>query len=146
MTASSAPASQPNRTSVATTKTYSSETPPASAPSTGTGKRSANIAAISKAPIPMRSTSSCAPRAKKNAALARVKVPAAHTGTNTASSRGGRPGRIVTALPLPAELAREVLEAAEECDGQECDHDQHCVELRSPLKHRTPSNWTMVNS
>jgi len=85
------PAAQPKSTIEATPKTKDSETPPVSIPSTGTGKRSARVEAVSSAAKPTRVVVLCGVTAKEIAPAHATPRPAAQTGAMTARTRvGGR--------------------------------------------------------
>src|SRR5215210_5032321 len=89
------PAAQPKRTIEATPNTNESETPPVSTPSTGTGKRSASVEALTSAAIPSSVAVLCCETANEAAAAQATPSPAAQTGTKTARSRGGGSSRRV---------------------------------------------------
>jgi hypothetical protein len=86
---------QPKSTSAATVKTNPSETPFASAPSTGTGKRSARVDATRNATTPTTVVVDPGSRAKKNVAAQNAATPTRETGATTASNLAGG-----SALPL----------------------------------------------
>src|ERR1700745_1719803 len=95
------PAAQPKSTIEATPKTNESDTPPVSTPSTGTGKRSARVEAASSAARPMSVVVLCGGTANEAAAAHATPRPATHTGTRTASNRGGgKARRVMQALPV----------------------------------------------
>src|ERR1700745_1397938 len=95
------PAAQPKSTIEATPKTNESETPPVSIPSTGTGKRSARVEALSSAASPSRVAVWCGVTANEIAAAHATPTPAIQTGTMTARTRvGGRTRRVITRLPV----------------------------------------------
>src|SRR3954453_12031763 len=89
------PAPQPKRISSATAKTNPSETPLASAPSTGTGKRSASVEATRKATTPTTVVVEPGSRAKTYVAAQNAATPTRETGATTASNLAGG-----SALPL----------------------------------------------
>jgi hypothetical protein len=93
----SSPAAQPKRTIEATPKTNESETP-RSTPSTGTGKRSASVEAVSSAAMPRSVVVLCGTTANDAAAAQATPRPATQTGRRTARTRGGGRARRFTAL------------------------------------------------
>ena len=81
----------------------------------------------------------CDVLANDAAAQASVSAPAVQTGTSTASSRGGRPARVLTLGVLPAELTERIAGglsriAAEDANRKSCEREYR-VEARFPLKH-----------
>src|SRR5471032_1644696 len=80
---------QPKRTSAATANTKPSDTPLASVPSTGTGRRSANVDAARNATTP--ATVAGRPGCNTNSIVAAryAAIPAIETGATTASSLAG---------------------------------------------------------
>ena len=95
--------------------------------------------AASSAASPSRVPVECDSLANETAAHASVSAPAVQTGTSTASSRGGRPARVLTLRVLPAELTERVAGglariAAEGAD-RESRERENCVEAWFPLKH-----------
>src|SRR5260221_775471 len=132
---------QPKSTSAATVKANPSETRFASAPSTGTGKRSARVDATRNASTPTTVVVEPGSRTKKNVAAQNAATPTRETGATTASNLAGG-----SALPLISLLPGEVREIPGEVAEQRRNHDKQghkhegCV-LRGPLKHsRRPLN------
>src|SRR6476469_2247656 len=97
---------QPKSTSPATAKTKPSETPFASAPSTGTGKRSVRIAATRNAPTPRMISGDRVSRANTNVAARYAATPTRETGATTASNLAGGSARplIQRGGALPVEV------------------------------------------
>ena len=95
------PACQPKSTIAATAKTKPSVTPPASTPSTGTGKRSARIMPAKSPAIAARSPARCGAAAKETDAATTVATPATQTGTTIARTRKGTVVGALTAPPMP---------------------------------------------
>src|SRR3954447_25859869 len=135
------PAPQPKRISSATAKTNPSETPFASAPSTGTGKRSARVEATRKANTPRIVVADPGLLKKETVAARYAATPTRETGATTASSLAGGSARplIVSGRLLPGEVddrPGEIGEAAGERNEQRNDQDHH--HLRVPLEHGIP--------
>src|SRR6185437_8668514 len=98
---------QPKSTSAASAKTKPRETPFASAPSTGTGKRSASVEAMRNAPTPAIVVAEPGSRAKATVATAYAGMPTSETGATTASSlAGGCARRLIRVATLPGEVER----------------------------------------
>src|SRR5437588_3161801 len=74
---------QPKRTRAATVKTNPRETPFASAPSTGTGNRSARVDAIRNAATPATIVAEPGSRAKTTVAAMNAATPTMETGATT---------------------------------------------------------------
>src|SRR5689334_6984754 len=133
----STPAAQPKRTIEATPKTNESDTPPASIPSTGTGKRSASVDAPSSAARPISVVVLCGVTAK-DARAARVTArPAAQTGTITARSRVGGETREGMA-PLPVEVVTDLDAETGQHDRDEHDDGDQSDEPWLPVEHVVP--------
>jgi hypothetical protein len=84
---------QPKSTRPATAKTNPSETPFASAPSTGTGNRSARVAATRKAVTPPTVVHDPGSRKKVMVAARNAATPTRETGATTARSLAGGSAR-----------------------------------------------------
>src|SRR5437763_14206470 len=128
-------APQPKITSAATAKTNPSESPFASAPSTGTGNRSARIEATRNAATPAIVPVEPGSRKNENVAARYAATPTSETGATTASSRDGGSALLIQ-MPLPGEVREfpgEVAEHDRERDEQG-DQGKAC-DLRVPLKH-----------
>src|SRR6187549_2065007 len=121
---------QPKSTSAATAKTKPSETPFASASSTGTGKRSASVEATRKALTPARVVHD--PGLVKNVYVAAryAATPTTETGATTASSLAGGSARplIERGGPLPGEVQPDA-EAVRRSDGHERNDDEQGRDL-----------------
>ena len=136
-TTTSKPAAQPNRTIEATPKTNESDTPGGPTPSTGTGKRSARVEAVTNAASPRMVLVMCGVIANETIAAQVTPRPARQTGKTTASRRGGGKACCLTA-PLPVQV-QPVLEAsAENRDEKQYDHGGKGNEARTPLQHLQP--------
>src|SRR4051812_36981587 len=107
---------QPKRISSATAKTKPSETPFASAPSTGTGKRSARVEASRNATTPSIVVVEPGLLKKENVAARYAATPTSETGATTASSLAGGSARplIFELLALPGEVEEGPGEVADE--------------------------------
>src|SRR6266542_5544678 len=144
-TTTSRPAAHPKRTIEATPKTKESETPGGPTPSTGTGKRSASIEALTSAVRPSSVVALCGEIANENTAAHVTPKPAAQTGPTTASRRGaGKAGSLTVSLPVEVQ---QFLVAVGTCER---DHEQHedqskNNEARTPLQHRRPPQKTQHN-
>src|SRR6478735_5238828 len=133
---------QPKSTRAATAKTKPSETPFASASSTGTGKRSASVEATRNAVTPASVVHD--PGSRKNVIVAAryAATPTTETGATTASSLAGGSARplIQRGGPLPGEVQPDA-GAVRRRDRQQRDEDEQSRDLRVPLKHGNPSRW-----
>src|SRR5512146_2417307 len=131
----------PNSTRAATAKTKPSETPFASAPSTGTGKRSASVEATRNAPTPASVVPEPGARANATVATAYAVMPTRETGTTTASNLAGGCARpLIRGATLPGEVESppgEVGEIRGDCEKRHrCQNRRH---LGVPLEHlRSP--------
>src|SRR5690242_4187050 len=143
-TTTSRPAAQPKRTIEATPKTNDSETPGGPTPSTGTGKRSARVEAVTRAANPRMVVVLCGVIANDAIAAHVTPRPGRQTGNTTANRRGGgRAGRLTAPLPVQVQ---PVLEAcAEKRDEQERDHGGKGNEARTPLQHFQPPHRSEHN-
>src|SRR4051794_39697763 len=133
---------QPKSTSAATAKTKPSETPFASAPSTGTGKRSASVEATRNAVTPASVVHDPGSRKKVYVAARYAPIPTRETGATTARSLAGGSARplIQEGAALPGEVeAQPRFETVRGSDGDECRDDEQSRDLRVPLKHGDPS-------
>src|SRR3954463_16799904 len=118
---------QPKSTRAATANTKPSETPFASAPSTGTGNRSASVEATRKAKTPTTVVSDPGSLTKENVAARYAATPTRETGPTTARSlAGGSARRIIPRGLLPGEVENpgEVGEQAGDRDESR-DDDEH---------------------
>src|SRR3954471_21931799 len=135
------PAPQPKRISSASAKTKPSETPFASAPSTGTGKRSARVEASRNAPTPAIVVAEPGSPANSTVATAYAVRPTRETGATTASSLAGGCARpLIPAATLPGEVESPPGEIGEiRGQRQQRHHCQDRRHLRVPLEHlRSP--------
>src|SRR5919197_4855063 len=141
-TTTSRPAAHPKRTIEATPKTNESETPGGPTPSTGTGKRSASIDAVTSAASPSSVVVLWGVTANDTIAAHVTTSPATQTGATTASKRGGGRARCLTA-PLPVQVvpAQVVVRACEREQEQNEDHGER-NEAWTPLQHRQPPQKT----
>src|SRR5881398_1363011 len=153
------PACQPKSRIAATAKTKPSVTPPASTPSTGTGKRSARTMQRKRPASARTSRLECGWRPYETQAARAATAPAAQTGATTARTLDGTGAVLLTArgrcrmstdspspphprvdrrsLPgSPTEVARREVEA-QRCGGGD-DADDECHEPRVPLQHVIP--------
>src|SRR6476661_6772334 len=137
---------QPNRTRAATAKTKPSETPFASAPSTGTGNRSVSIEASRNAPTPSTTVVEPGSRRKTKVAARYAPTPTSDTGATTARSfAGGSALELIrVGRRLPGEVEAAVAEGRD-AEGREGEHGRHDHrdqnderDLRVPLKHGNP--------
>ena len=111
--------------------------PPASTPSTGTGKRSAKIEAARRAASPIRVVVLCCERANETAPASVTAMPAAQTGARTARSLGG--GSLCSTAPLPVQVKHEVLAVtADDGDHKKREDCDERKEALAPLQHREP--------
>src|SRR5437588_5502715 len=135
-TTATRPAAQPKSITAATPNTNESETPAASRPSSGTGKRSARIIAAAKRHRPTAvSAPRCEPASEASAA-AKAATPAAQTTATTAASRRGC--RLVVtepSLPVQIEAVEGLQPAAADQDGNQELRRRGRDESRSPLRH-----------
>src|SRR6478752_5451310 len=99
---------QPKSTSAATAKTKPSETPFASAPSTGTGNRSASVDATTNATTPATVVAEPGLCKKENVAARCAATPSRETGATTASSLAGGSARTLIRSDLPGERGYQV--------------------------------------
>src|SRR3954462_8231709 len=131
---------QPNRSRAATAKTKPSETPFASAPSTGTGNRSASVEASRNAPTPTTVVVEPGSPAKENVAATYAATPTRETGATTARSlAGGSTRPLINERVLPGEVGSrpgEVGKLAREDHKGRQNHDRR--HLRVPLNHQNP--------
>src|SRR6478735_12021988 len=133
---------QPKSTRAATAKTKPSETPFASASSTGTGKRSASVEATRNAVTPASVVHD--PGSRKNVTVAAIyaETPTTETGATTASSLAGGSARplIQRGGALPGEVQPDT-DAVRRSDCNQRSDDKQGCDLRVPLKHGNPSRW-----
>src|SRR4051794_11451991 len=109
-------------TRAATANTNPSETPFASFPSTGTGKRSASVEARRNAAIPAPSAVEPGCVTNQKGAARYAAPPTTETGTTTARSLAGGSARplIARKRPFPGEVeALEVSPAVPRCERDE---------------------------
>src|SRR3954447_12603050 len=133
---------QPKSTRAATANTKPRETPFASAPSTGTGNRSASVDATRKAVTPASVVHD--PGSRKNVIVAAryAATPIRETGATTARSLAGGSARPLMQRggPLPGEVQPDA-GAVRNREGDQGSHDEQSSDLRIPLKHGDPSRW-----
>src|SRR3954470_19978871 len=133
----SRPAAQPKSTIEATPKTNESETPPVSIPSTGTGKRSARVEALSSAASPTIVVVLCGVTANEAAAANATLKPARQTGAMTARTRvGGKTRCVITRLPV--EVVGELFGQATERDQDQRKDGDQGDNSRAPVQQRQP--------
>src|SRR5947209_4099684 len=127
--------------SAASAKTKPSETPFASAPSTGTGNHSARVEATRNAPTPATVVAEPGSRANATVATAYAVRPTRETGATTASNLAGGCARpLIRVATLPGEVERAPGEVGEiSRDGEQSRRCQNRRHLCVPLEHlRSP--------